>query len=446
MRAARVGKSAGGGAGHMLRALRHRNYRLFFLGQGTSLIGTWITRVATSWLVYRLTGSAALLGLVGFAGQIPTFFLGPFAGVWVDRLDRYRVLLVTQVGAMLQSAALAILTISGTIEVWHIIALSLAQGVVNAFDAPARQSFVVEMVEGPEDLPNAIALNSSLFNGARFVGPSIAGVLVALVGEGWCFALDATSYVAVIGSLLAMRVPRRPRLPRETRVLEELRDGFMYAFGLPPLRALLLLLGLVSFTGLPYVVLMPVMAAEVLGGGANTLGMLMSATGVGALAAALYLASRRSVLGLGRLVPIAAGAFGIGLVAFSLSRSLVLSLPLLGVVGAGWMIQSAASNTILQTLVRDEMRGRVMAFYAVSVLGTAPFGSLLAGAIASRVGVPWTLLGGGVVAVLGAAVFARSLPRLRAQALPIYAERGVIVPEIAAGMGQATAISDETRD
>lgn len=439
--------SGGGGTvGHMLRALRHRNYRLFFLGQGTSLVGTWITRVATSWLVYRLTGSAALLGLVGFAGQIPTFFLGPFAGVWVDRLDRYRVLLVTQVGAMLQSATLAVLTIGGVIEVWHIVALSLAQGVINAFDAPARQSFVVEMVEGPEDLPNAIALNSSLFNGARFVGPSIAGILVALVGEGWCFALDAASYVAVLGSLLAMRVTRRPRRRRDTRVLEELREGFVYAFGLPPLRAILVLLAVVSFTGLPYVVLMPVMAAEVLGGGANTLGMLMSATGVGALAAAMYLASRRSVLGLGRLVPIAAAAFGLGLVAFSLSRSLVLSLPLLAVVGAGWMIQSAASNTILQTLVRDDMRGRVMAFYAVAVLGTTPFGSLLAGTLASRFGVPATLFAGGLIAAAGAVAFARSLPRLRAQALPIYAERGIVVPEIAAGLGEATALTDEVRD
>lgn len=418
--------------GYTLRAFRHRNYRLFFLGQGTSLVGTWITRVATGWLVYRLTGSVALLGLVGFAGQIPTFFLGPFAGVWIDRLDRYRVLLATQVAAMLQSAALAALTIAGVIEVWHILALSVVQGVINAFDAPARQAFVVEMVEGPADLPNAIALNSSMFNGARFIGPSIAGVLVALVGEGWCFALDAASYVAVIGSLLAMRVATRTRTRPETRVLEELRDGFVYAFGFPPLRAILLLLALVSFTGLPYVVLMPVMAADVLGGGPSTLGMLLSATGVGALAAALYLAGRRSVLGLGRLLPIASSAFGLGLCAFSLSRSLTLSLPLLALVGAGWMVQSAASNTILQTLVRDEMRGRVMAFYAVAILGTTPFGSLLAGAVAARVGVPWTLFAGGLIAALGAAVFARWLPRLRAQALPIYAERGIIVPDLPA--------------
>lgn len=423
---------SGGQLRHTLRALRHRNYRLFFLGHGTSLIGTWITRVATSWLVYRLTGSAALLGLVGFASQFPTFFLGPFAGVWIDRLDRYRVLIITQIGSMLQSAALAVLTIGGMIEVWHIVALSLFQGLIKAFDIPARQAFVVEMVEGPEDLPNAIALNSSMFNGARLIGPSIAGVLVALVGEGWCFALDAASYVAVIGSLLAMRVARRERQPRTTRVLEELRDGFNYTFGLPPLRAILLLLAVVSFTGLPYMVLMPVMAADVLGGDANTLGLLMAATGLGALTAAFFLAARRGVMGLGRLLPVSSAAFGLGLCAFAMSRSLWVSLPILAVVGAGWMVQSAASNTILQTLVRDEMRGRVMAFYAVAVMGTTPFGSLLAGAVGARIGVPWTLFAGGAIAAAGAAAFARSLPRLRAQAMPIYAERGIIMPGMAA--------------
>ncbi|HEX6927572.1 MAG TPA: MFS transporter [Longimicrobiaceae bacterium] len=432
--------------GHMLRAFRHRNYRLFFIGQGTSLIGTWINRVAMSWLVYRLTGSAALLGFVGFAGQIPSFFLGPFAGVWVDRLDRYRVLLATQAAAMLQSSVLALLALSGAIEVWHIVVLALVQGVINAFDTPARQSFVVEMVEGPEDLPNAIALNSSMFNAARLIGPSVAGILVAMVGEGWCFAIDALSYVAVIGSLLAMKLVRRSLPERGKQVLEELREGFVYAFGLPPLRAILLLLALVSFTGLPYVVLMPVMAGEVLGGGANTLGWLMSAAGVGALTAALFLAARRGVLGLGRLVPIAATTFGLGLCAFSLSRSLPLSLLCLTLVGAGWMIQSASSNTILQTLVREEMRGRVMAFYGMAILGTTPFGSLAEGALAARIGVPWTLFLGGSICVLGALVFARSLPRLRAAALPIYVERGIVVPEIATGLAEATALRNELQE
>ncbi|HET7320918.1 MAG TPA: MFS transporter [Longimicrobiaceae bacterium] len=440
-----MGAGEGGRLRFMLRALSHRNYRLFFFGQGTSVVGTWITRVATSWLVYRLTGSAAILGLVGFAGQVPTFVLGPFAGVWVDRLDRYRVLLTAQVLAMLQSAALAVLTLTGVIQIWHILVLALFQGVVNAFDTPSRQAFVVEMVEGPADLPNAIALNSSLVNGARLLGPSIAGVLVALVGEGWCFLVDSISYLAVIGSLLAMHRVRRARPARETKVLNELKAGFRYAFGFAPVRAVLLLLALVSLTGGPYVVLMPIMAADVLHGGANTLGVLLSATGVGALAGALYLASRRSVVGLGRLVPWAAAAFGVGLCAFALSRSLVLSLVLLAMVGAGFMVQTASTNTILQTLVSEEMRGRVMSFYAVAILGTAPFGSLLAGGIAAHVGAPWAIFGGGVICVVGAAAFARFLPRLSAEVRPIYEERGIL-PAIAAGLGDATSIRHEAAE
>ena len=409
----------------VLRAFRHRNYRLYFFGQSISLVGTWITRVAMGWLVYRLTGSAALLGVVGFASHLPNFFLGPFAGVWVDRLDRYRVLVVTQAAAMAHVSLLALLTLTNTIEVWHIIALSLVQGVIKAVDTPARQAFVVEMVEGQEDLPNAIALNSSMFNGARLIGPSIAGVLIAVVGEGWCLAIDAISYLAVLGSLFAMRLQRRPVPARNKRVMEELRDGFAYAFGSPPLRSILILLALVSFTGLPYVVLMPVMAAEVLGGGANTLGWLMSAVGVGALIAALYLASRRSVDGLGQLLPIAGVAFGVGLSAFALSTSLLASLFFLTLVGAGWMIQSAASNTILQTLVREEMRGRVMSFYAVAILGTTPFGNLLGGVIAAHIGVPWTLFGSGLSCLVAALVFAQVLPRLRTEAGPMYVDRGV---------------------
>lgn len=409
----------------VLRAFRHRNYRLYFFGQSISLVGTWITRVAMGWLVYRLTGSAALLGVVGFASHLPNFFLGPFAGVWVDRLDRYRVLVVAQAAAMAHVSVLALLTLTQAIEVWHITALSLVQGVIKAVDTPARQAFVVEMVEGPEDLPNAIALNSSMFNGARLIGPSIAGVLIALVGEGWCLAIDALSYLPVLGSLLAMRLQRRAVPARDTRVMEELREGFAYAFGSPPLRAILILLALVSFTGLPYVVLMPVMAAEVLGGGANTLGWLMSAVGIGALMAALYLASRRSVNGLGQLLPVAGVAFGLGLSAFALSTSLPVSLFFLTLVGAGWMIQSAASNTILQTLVREEMRGRVMSFYAVAILGTTPFGNLLGGVIAAKIGVPWTLFGSGLICLVAAVVFAQVLPRLRAETGPMYVKRGV---------------------
>jgi MFS family permease len=427
----------------MVRALAHRNYRLFFAGQGISLVGTWITRVATSWLVYRLTGSAAVLGLVGFAGQIPTFLLAPFAGVWVDRWGRYRVLVVTQVLSMLQSFALAWLALAGTITVTRILLLSAFQGVVNAFDTPARQAFVVDMVEDRADLPNAIALNSSMVNGARLVGPSVAGVLIAVAGEGWCFLLDGVSYVAVIVSLMMMRLVRAAPRGREKRVLLELRDGFRYAFGFAPIRSLLLLITLISVMGMPYTVLMPLIADQVLHGGPHTLGFLMGATGVGALAGAVYLASRRSVPGLGRVIAAAAILFGCGLIAFSLSRTLALSLVLMVVTGAGFMVQLAASNTVIQTIVREEMRGRVMAFYTMAFMGTAPFGSLLAGGLAARVGAPHTILLGGGVCILGGVAFSRQLPRLRELVVPIYVERGIL-PEIAAGLSDAAALRDES--
>jgi MFS family permease len=427
----------------LLRALSHRNYRLFFAGQGTSLVGTWITRVATSWLVYRLTGSAAALGIVGFAGQIPTFLLAPLAGVWVDRWSRYRVLVTTQVLSMLQSFALAWLALSGTIDVTHILLLSAFQGVINAFDTPARQAFVVEMVDDRADLPNAIALNSSMVNGARLIGPSVAGVLIAAASEGWCFLLDGFSYLAVIASLMMMRLAgARPRAP-QGRVLLELRDGFRYAFGFAPIRSVLLLLTLVSLMGMPYTVLMPLMAAQVLHGGPNTLGFLMGATGIGALGGAAYLAARRSVIGLGRLIPTAAMLFGAGLVVFSLSRTLALSLALMVVTGIGFMVQLASSNTIIQTIVREEMRGRVMAFYAMAFMGTAPFGSLLAGALAERFGAPHTILLGGCACVLGGVVFSRQLPRLRELVVPIYVERGIL-PEIATGLSAASTLRDES--
>jgi MFS family permease len=425
--------------GFMVRALSHRNYRLFFAGQGTSLIGTWITRVATSWLVYRLTGSPALLGTVGFAGQIPTFLLAPFAGVWVDRWSRYRVLVVTQVLSMLQSFALAWLALAGTIDVAHILLLSAFQGVVNAFDTPARQAFVVEMVDDRADLPNAIALNSSMVNGARLIGPSVAGVLIAVAGEGWCFLLDGISYVAVIASLLMMRLGPSAARARGQRVMAELREGFRYAFGFAPIRSLLLLLTLVSLMGMPYTVLMPVIADRVLHGGPHTLGFLMGATGIGALSGAVYLASRRTVLGLGRVISAASVVFGCGLIAFSLSRTLLLSLVLMVVTGIGFMVQLAASNTVIQTIVREEMRGRVMAFYTMAFMGTAPFGSLMAGGLAARIGAPRTILLGGCACIAGGIVFRRQLPRLRELVRPIYVERGIL-PEIASGLSEAAAL------
>lgn len=433
--------SEGGGEGRgasgmafMLRALGHRNYRLFFSGQSVSLVGTWMTRIATSWLVYRLTGSALLLGVVGFAGQIPSFILAPFAGVLVDRWNRHRLLVATQVLSLLQSLALALLALTGVIQIRHVIWLSVLQGLINAFDMPARQAFVVEMVERREDLPNAIALNSSMVNATRLLGPSLGGVIIAAVGEGWCFMIDAISYVAVVASLLAMRVtPRMTEPVKETNMLRQLREGFTYAARFAPIRKVLMLLALVSLVGMPYTVLMPVFADEVLRGGPNTLGLLMAASGVGALVGAMFLAARKSVLGLGTLIPLTAAAFGAGLIAFSFSRVLWLSLAMMVITGLGFMVQMAASNTVLQTIVEEDKRGRVMSFYTMAFMGTAPFGSLLAGSVAERIGAPHTLLFGGLGCIAGALWFALSLPALRRDVRPIYVKIGVL-PEVAAGI------------
>jgi MFS family permease len=410
----------------LLRALKHRNYRLFFAGQTLSLVGTWITRIATSWLIYRLTGSALLLGVVGFCGQIPTLFLAPVAGVFVDRWNRHRVLVVTQVLSMLQSLALAVLALAGIITVAEVLLLQVCQGVINAFDTPARQAFVVTMIEDRADLPNAIALNSSMVNASRIIGPSIGGVIIAAVGEGWCFLLDAVSYLAVIASLLAMRVPDKGRRRAETRVSEELRSGFRYVTGSAPIRTVLLLLALVSTMGMPYSVLMPAVTAKLLHGGPHTLGLLMTASGLGALGGAVYLASRATVVGLGRLIAIATAVFGAGLIAFGLSRALWISLLVLPVVGAGFMISLAATNTIVQTITEEHLRGRVMAFYTMAFLGTAPLGSLLAGVLADRLGEPATIVLGGAACMLGAAWFATRLPRLRELVRPIYVRQGIV--------------------
>lgn len=425
----------------MLRALEHRNYRLFFSGQSISLIGTWMTRIATSWLVYRLSGSALLLGVVGFAGQIPSFLLAPFAGVLVDRWNRHRLLVITQVLALLQSLAMAVLALTGVIRIWQIIVLSVFQGLINAFDMPARQAFVVEMVDRREDLANAIALNSSMVNAARLLGPSIGGVVIAAVGEGWCFMIDAISYLAVIASLWAMTLtPGIVRPINDANIFQQLREGWRYTVRFAPIRNVLLLLALVSLVGMPYTVLMPVFANDVLHGGPNTLGFLMAASGIGALGGAMFLAARKSVLGLGKYIPVMAAAFGAGLIAFSFTRVLWLSLVLMMVTGLGFMIQMAASNTVLQTIVDEDKRGRVMSFYTMAFMGTAPFGSLLAGAVAERIGAPHTLLFGGIGCILGALWFAKSLPALRRDVRPIYEKIGVL-PEMAAGIQQSTELS-----
>ena len=418
----------------LTRALRHRNYRLFFTGQSLSLIGTWITRVATSWLVYRLTGSELLLGLVGFCGQIPTMILAPFTGVLVDRWDRQRLLLVTQVLTMLQTLALAVLTLQGLITVRWLLALQIVQGVINAFDTPARQTFVVEMVEDRADMANAIALNSAMVNGSRIIGPSIGGALIAAVGEGWCFMADAVSYLFVIASLMLMRVNRVAGERVESRLLEELRDGFDYVRASQPIRTSLLVLAVVSMMAMPYTVLMPAFVKEVLHGGPSTLGWLMTATGAGALAGGVYLASRSSVVGLGRVVMLATLIFGAGLIAFAFADTFVVALIVLPIVGGGFMVQMAATNTVLQTLVDDKMRGRVMAFYTMAFFGTAPMGSLLAGVAADRFGSRATITFGGVACIAAGLWLAAKLSSLRAIVRPIYIERGILpVPAVDTG-------------
>ena len=391
----------------IFRTLRYRNYRLFFAGQCISLIGTWMQQIALSWLVYRLTHSVFLLGMVGFVSQFPTFLFAPFAGVLSDRWNRHHILIFTQSMSMLLAITLAVLVLTEVIAVWHILLLTLFLGCVNALDIPTRQSFVIYMIDKREDLGNAIALNSAMFNGARFLGPSVAGLLIAAVGEGICFLLNGLSYLAVIAALLAMKLSPVHSESMKANMLHDFKEGLAYTFGSQPIRSILLLLALTSFMGVPYAVLMPAFARDILHGGPHTLGFLMSATGAGALLGAVYLASRRSISGLGKIIPITAGIFGMGLIGFSLSRILWFSLLLMFIAGFGIMVQVASSNTLLQTIVDDNMRGRVMSFFAVSFMGMAPFGSLLAGSLAGMMGVANTLMMGGICCVMGATVYAR---------------------------------------
>ncbi len=410
----------------ILRALESRNYRLFFTGQAISLIGTWMTQLATIWLVYKLTNSAVLLGIVGFSSQIPSFVIAPFGGILVDRWNRHRILIITQILAMIQSLALAALALTGIINIWHIILLSLFQGFINAVDAPARQAFVIEIVEKKENLGNAIALNSSIFNGARLVGPAIAGLLIASVGAGMCFLIDGLSYIAVIAGLLAMKLKPRTINPQTANVWQRLKEGFTYAFGFPPIRAILLLLALFSFMGMPYTVLIPIFATKILNGGSETLGFLMAASGIGALMGGIYLSSRQSVIGLGKILAFSPAIFGTGLIIFSLSRVLWLSLLMMLVIGLGAILQIASSNTLLQTIVDDDKRGRVMSLYTMAFLGTLPFGNLIAGSLASKLGAPNTLVIGGAFCILGSFLFVRKLPALRLLVKPIYTEIGLL--------------------
>jgi MFS family permease len=417
---------AGGSMSHAWRALRHRNFKLFFTGQTISLIGTWMTRLATSWLVYRLTHSALLLGVVSFAGQIVSFLLGPFAGVWVERLNRRKLLIWTQAAAAIQSLALAALTLAHVITLWEIIALMALQGLINAFDMPGRQSFLVQMVEDRNDLSNAIAINSSMANGARLIGPAIAGLLIAAVGEGWCFLIDGLSYFAVVASLLLMRIKPLNMRRNATSMFEQIREGWDYVRLFRPIRNILLLFALLSLMGWPYSVLLPVFAGQVLHGGAHTLGWLTGASGIGALISALSLAVRKSVVGLTRMLQIASAMLGVALILFGLSHTLWLSLVLMVFVGFGLMQGASVSNTIIQSLVSDDKRARVMSYYTMAFFGTAPFGSLLAGALAHRIGAPHTVIITGAFCIAGALWFSIDLPKIRAVMRPIYQEMGLL--------------------
>lgn len=411
---------------HAWRALRHRNFKLFFAGQSISLIGTWMTRLATSWLVYRLTHSALLLGIVGFSGQIISFLVGPFAGVWVERLDRRKLLVWTQVFAAIQSLALAVLTLAHVINLWEIIALSAFQGLINSLDMPGRQSFLVQMVEDRNDLSNAIAINSSMANGARLVGPAIAGLLIAAFGEGWCFLIDGISYFAVIASLLMMHVKPLQIRRTATSMLEQMREGWDYVRTFRPIRTILLLFGLLSLMGWPYSVLLPIFAGQVLHGGAHTLGWLTGASGVGALASGLSLAVRKSILGLTRMLQIAAAMLGGALILFGLSHTLWLSLVLMVFAGFGLMQGASVSNTIIQSLVPEDKRARVMSYYTMAFFGGAPFGSLLAGTLAHRIGAPHTVMVTGAFCVAGSLWFTLALPKVRTVMRPIYERMGLL--------------------
>ena len=411
---------------HAWRALKNRNFRLFFIGQGISLIGTWMTRMATSWLVYRLTGSALLLGIVGFASQIVPFLLQPLAGAWVERMDRQKLLIWTQVAAAIQSFMLAALTLGHIVTIWEVIALSALQGLINAFDAPGRHSFFVQMIEDRNDLGNAIALNSTMVNGARLLGPALAGVTIGLVGEGGCFLIDGISYVAVIASLLMMKIKLVEVAHTADNFFRQMREGWDYVRSFSPIRTILVLFSIVSLMGYPYMVLLPIFAGQVFHGGPYTLGWLTAASGLGALISALSLAFRKSVVGLTRMIQMSSAALGLALILFGFSHQFALSLLLMGFAGFGMMQSASASNTVIQTLVPEDKRARVLSYYAMAYFGSAPIGSLLAGALAQKIGASNTIIITGTFCFLGSLWFSLQMPKIRTVMRPIYQEMGLL--------------------
>lgn len=411
---------------HAWRALKNRNFKLFFIGQGISVIGTWMTRMATGWLVYRLTGSALLLGIVGFASQIVPFVLQPLAGAWVERMDRQKLLIWTQVAASLQSFMLAALTLGHIITIWAVIALSALQGLVNALDTPARHSFFVQMIEDKSDLGNAIALNSTMVNGARLLGPALAGITIGFVGEGGCFLIDGISYVAVIASLLMMRIKHVEIAPTADNLFRQMREGWDYVRSFSPIRAILVLFAIISLMGYPYMVLLPIFAGQVFHGGPYTLGLLTAASGLGALISALSLAFRKSVVGLMSMIQMSSAILGLALILFGFSHQFILSLLLMGFAGFGMMQCASASNTVMQTLVPEDKRARVISYYAMAYFGSAPIGSLLAGALAQKIGAANTIIITGTFCLLGSLWFSLQIPKIRTVMRPIYREMGLL--------------------
>ena len=421
----------------MFRSLRHKNFRLFVEGQSLSLIGTWLQMVALTWLVYQMTNSALMLGIVGFAGQLPMFVVAPFAGVFADRWNRHKMLLLTQSLALFQALLLTILVFLNVIQIWQIICLSIILGLINAFDMPIRQAFVFDMVEdSKEDVGNAIALNSSMVNAARLIGPSIAGILIATVGEGWCFLVNSISFIAVVVSLLRMKIKSKPKPVRDFKIFQQLKEGFNYSFSLTPIKNLILLLALVSLFSTSVTLLAPVIAKEFLKGSADTYGFLIAAYGSGALLGAIYLLNKKNVLGLGRLIALAVTVFGTSLIIFGFSRIFFLSSLLMFFAGTGMMLQIASTNTLLQTISEESKRGRVMSFYTMAFRGMSPFGSLIAGSLGNSIGAPATLVLSGSVSLIGAFIFYLKLPALRKVIRPIYENLGIL-PQMASGVQSA---------
>ncbi len=422
----------------MFRSLKYKNFRLFVEGQSLSLIGTWLQMVALTWLVYKMTNSAMILGIVGFSGQIPVFLIGPFAGVLADRWNRHKLLLVTQSLALVQALILTILVFLGIIQIWHIIILSIFLGIINALDMPIRQSFVFDMIEDhKEDVGNAIALNSSMVNLARLGGPTIAGIIIATLGEGWCFLLNSISFVAVIISLLRMDIKPKIASTKEFRIIEELKEGFNYSFKFQPIRVLIFLLAIVSLVSSSLTLLAPIFAKEYLQGGASIYGFLIGAYGAGALFGAIYLLNKKNILGLGKIIVFAVASFGLGIILFGFSRIVYISVPIMLFSGTGMMLHIASTNTLLQTIAEENKRGRVMSFYGMAFRGMSPFGSLIAGSLGSFIGAPTTLILSGSVCLIGALIFKMKLPELRKQIKPIYQNLGIL-PQIATGVQSAT--------